>query len=73
MSVARVSEISVLSQTSFEDAIKEGIQRATQTLRNVQAAWVKEQRVIVENGQISGWEVHLMVTFVLDEGSPSGS
>ncbi|HZS94356.1 MAG TPA: dodecin family protein [Chloroflexota bacterium] len=69
MSVARVTEISVISQTSFEDAINQGIERATQTLRNVTAAWVKEQRVFVQNGQISGWEVHLMVTFVLDEGS----
>jgi flavin-binding protein dodecin len=73
MSVARVTEISVLSQTSFDDAVKEGIQRATQTLRNVTAAWVKEQRVLVQNGQISGWEVHLMVTFVLDDSSSAGS
>lgn len=72
MSVARVTEISVISKTSFDDAIKEGISRATQTLRNVTAAWVKEQRILVENDQISGWEVHLMVTFVL-EGQPAGS
>jgi dodecin len=68
MSVARITEISAVSPTSFDDAIKLGLQRATQTLRNVTAAWVKEQRVLVENDQISGWEVHLMVTFVLDEG-----
>jgi flavin-binding protein dodecin len=73
VSVARVTEISVQSQSSFEDAIQEGIQRASQTLRNVTSAWVKEQKVLVENGKISGWEVHLLVTFILDEGTSAGS
>lgn len=73
MSVARVTEISVQSQSSFEDAVQEGIQRASQTLRNVTSAWVKEQKVLVENGKISGWEVHLLVTFILDEGTSAGS
>lgn len=73
MSVARVTEISVISSKSFEDAIQEGIGRATKTLRNVRSAWVKEQRVLVVDNRISGWEVHLMVTFVLDDESPTGT
>jgi flavin-binding protein dodecin len=73
MSVARVTEISVISDSSFDDAIKQGIARATETLRNVTAAWVKEQRVLVQNNEITGWEVHLMVTFVLESGSSAGS
>lgn len=53
--VARVSEISATSDTSFEDAIKIGLERATQTLRGVKSAWVKEQEVQVgDNGTISG-------------------
>jgi dodecin len=35
MSVARITEISATSNESFEAAIREGVQRATQTLRNV--------------------------------------
>jgi flavin-binding protein dodecin len=66
-SVARVTEISAKSTTSFEDAIKVGIDRATETLRNVASAWVKEQRVEVTDGAISGYQVNLMVTFVLDD------
>jgi flavin-binding protein dodecin len=66
MSVARVTELSAMSSTSFEDAIQLAIARATQTLRNVTSAWVKEQRVIVENGQISQYQVNLQVTFVLE-------
>lgn len=66
MSVARVTELSAMSTTSFEDAIQLAISRASQTLRNVTGAWVKEQRVVVENGRISQYQVNLQVTFVLD-------
>jgi flavin-binding protein dodecin len=69
MSVARITEISSTSTKSFEDAIQQGVARATQTLRNVRSAWVKEQQVKVENGKISHWQVNLMVTFVLEDGS----
>ncbi|HSM65625.1 MAG TPA: dodecin family protein [Ilumatobacteraceae bacterium] len=65
-SVARVSEISSMSETSFEDAIAKGVERATETLRNVKSAWVKEQEVEIENGKISSYKVNMMVTFVLD-------
>jgi len=67
MSVARITEISVDSPTSFEDAIRSGVDRANKTLRNVRGAWVKEQQVVVENGAIKEFRVNLMVTFVLDD------
>lgn len=66
-SVARVTEISAVSETSFEDAVKVGIQRASESLRGMKSAWIKEQEVqIGENGQVSGYKVNLMVTFVLE-------
>jgi len=65
--VARVTEISAKSPTSFDDAIKVGVARASQTLRNITSAWVKEQRVEVSDGAITGYQVNLMVTFVLDD------
>jgi flavin-binding protein dodecin len=67
MTVARVTEISATSSKSFEDAIAQGIARATKTLRNVTSAWVKEQRVDVENDLIAGYQVNLLVTFVLED------
>lgn len=67
MSVAKVSEISATSPKSFEDAVQQGLTRASKTLRNVQAAWIKEQRVRCENGRIAEYQVNMMVTFVLDE------
>lgn len=69
-SIARVTEISAKSEKSFEDAINAGIARATQTLRNVRAAWIKEQRVDVENGQIANYQVNMLVTFELEEAPP---
>ena len=65
-SIARVTEISATSDKSFEDAIQQGIARATQTLRNVQGAWIKEQEVSVENNQIVAYKVNMMITFILD-------
>jgi dodecin len=66
--VARVTEISSSSTKSFEDAIEVGISRATTTLRGVTGAWVKEQKITVDDsGKISGYLVHMMVTFVLDD------
>jgi flavin-binding protein dodecin len=65
--VARVTEISARSEKSFEDAINAGIARATATLRNVESAWVKEQRVSIKDGQVAGYQVNLLVTFSLDD------
>lgn len=65
--VARVTEISAKSEKSFEDAISVGVDRARKTLRNVQSAWVKEQRVSVGDGGIDNYQVNLLITFELDE------
>lgn len=65
-SVARVTELSAKSETSFEDAIQVAVGRATSTLRNVTSAWVKEQEVEISNGQISAYRVNVLVTFVLE-------
>jgi flavin-binding protein dodecin len=64
--VAKVSEISSRSTKSFEDALQMGVRRASKTLRNVNSAWVKDQRVEVKNGEIVGYQVNMMITFTLD-------
>lgn len=65
MAVARVTEIIASSDKSFEDAVEEGIDRASRTLDNVKSAWVKDQNVIIENGKIAEYRVTLKVTFIL--------
>jgi dodecin len=67
MAVARVTEISSTSGTSFDDAIKTGLERAHQTLRNVKSAWIKEQHVRLHEGAIAEYQVNMLVTFVLDD------
>ena len=66
MTVARVTEISATSDSSFEDAINEGIRRATSTLRGVEGAWVKDMNVLISDGSIRGYKVNLAITFLLE-------
>lgn len=66
MSVAKVIEISSESDTSFEDAIREGIRRASKTVKQIKGAWVADQLVDVENDIIVKFRVHLKITFVLE-------
>jgi flavin-binding protein dodecin len=67
MSVAKVSEISSTSSKSFEDAIQQGLARASKTLRHIRSAWIKEQTVRCNEGKINEYQVNRMVTFVLDD------
>ena len=66
MPVAKVTELSATSDKSFDDAIQQGIDRATKTLRNVKSAWVKEMRVSIEDNKVSEYQVNMQVTFILD-------
>lgn len=65
MSVAKVIEISARSPESFEAAIEQGVAKASQTVKNIQSAWVKEMHAEVEGGKVTGYRVHLKVTFLL--------
>ena len=67
MSIAKVTEITSTSPTSFEDALQKGLARASKTLRQIRSAWIKEQQVRVENGKITEYQVNMLVTFVLDD------
>jgi flavin-binding protein dodecin len=67
MSVARVTELSATSETGFEDAINQAVTRATKTLRGVEGAWVKDQNVLIEDGNIIGYKVNVEITFMLEE------
>ena len=69
MSVARVTELSAVSEQSFEDAVNQAIARATKTLRNVESAWVKDMNVLISDGNIVGYKVNLAITFVLEDGA----
>ena len=66
MSIAKIIELSAESPKSFEDAIQNGITRASKTIHGIKSAWMKEQHVVIENGKVTLYRVDLKVTFVLD-------
>lgn len=67
MAVARVTEIISGSPKGFKDAIESGIERANQTLKNVEGAWIKDQTIILEKGKIKEYRVVMKVTFILED------
>lgn len=67
MSVARVTELSCTSSQSFEDAIRQGIDRANKTLRQVRSVWIKEQRVNIGRDGALEFQVNVLLTFVLED------
>lgn len=67
MSVAKVTEIISSSTKSFDDAVQSGVSRANKTLKNITSAWVKDQKVTVEDGKITEYRVVLKVTFILKD------
>ncbi len=67
MSVAKVTEIIASSPKSFDDAVSNGIRRASKTIKNIRGAWISQQKVKVEKGKITEFRVIMRVTFVLNE------
>jgi dodecin len=67
MSVAKVTEIIASSPESFDDAVNKGIKRAGKTLENVRSAWVKDLKVVIEQGEIIEYRVTMNVSFILKD------
>lgn len=65
--VAKVSTITCRSTKSFEDAVSSGLARANKSLRHISGAWIKEQKVEIEEGKVTAWQVIMEITFVLDD------
>ncbi len=67
MSIARITEISSSSNASFDDAIEKGIARAAKTIRNIEGAWVKDQKLVIKDGKISEYRVNMKISFIIDD------
>jgi len=67
MSIARTTELSATSEKGFEDAVKQGLARAAMTIRQIRSAWIKEQMVVVKDGSITQYKVHMLITFELED------
>jgi flavin-binding protein dodecin len=67
MGVAKIIEITAESGKSFEDAINMGIAQASESVKDIQGAWIKEMKVVVENGKVTAYRVDMKVTFLFHE------
>ena len=65
MSVAKTSEISASSSKSFEEAIRKGVKKMSETVKNIEGAWIKEQKVVVKDGDVASYRVTMKVTFIV--------
>ncbi len=66
MAVARVTKITSSSTKSFQDAVDQGLSRASDTLRGITGLEVVSQKAKVDNGAITEYRATIEVTFVLE-------
>ena len=66
MAIAKVVEVNSSSNKSFEDSIQTGIQKVTETIKNVQGAWINEQKVVIKENKIIEYRVNLKISFLVD-------
>ena len=67
MSVAKIIEVNASSKTSMEDAVKSGLKKTAETVKNIQGAWVNEIKVVTDaKGAVKEWRVNLKITFIVD-------
>lgn len=67
MSVAKVTEIIASSPNSVEDAVREGVKRASKTIKGITGVWVKDTKATVSDGAITEWRCTLKITFVVND------
>ena len=72
MSVVKVIELSGQSSQSYEDAVRQAMERAARTLRNIRSVWVKEFEAVVENDRVTQFQANVKISFLLDEGTGAG-
>lgn len=66
MAIAKVVEVNSSSSKSFEDAIQTGIEKVTETVKNVQGAWINEQKVVIKDNKIAEYRVNLKISFLVE-------
>lgn len=66
MAIAKIVEVNSSSTKSFEDAVQTGIAKVTETVKNVQGAWINEQKVVIKDNKITEYRVNLKISFLVD-------
>ena len=67
MSVAKVIELNASSKSSMEDAVKSGLKKCAESVKNIKGAWVNELKVVTDpEGNVTEWRVNMRVSFVVE-------
>lgn len=67
MSVAKVIELNASSPSSMEDAVRHGLKKCAESVKNIKGAWVNEIKVVTDDaGNVQEWRVNLRVSFVVE-------
>ena len=67
MSVAKVIELNASSTTSMEEAVKHGLKKCAESVKNIKGAWVNETKVVTDDaGNVTEWRVNMRVSFVVE-------
>ena len=67
MSVAKIIEVNASSKTSMEDAVKVGLKKTSETVKNIKGDWVNEIKVVTDDGgNVQEWRVNLRISFVVE-------
>jgi hypothetical protein len=67
MSIAKIIEINASSNTSVEDAVRSGLKKCAESVKNIKGAWVNETKVVTDDaGNVTEWRVNMRVSFVVE-------
>jgi len=66
MAIAKIIEITASSSSGIEDAVRSGIAKASETVKRIETAWIKDTNVVLRDGKVSEWRVRLKITFLVD-------
>lgn len=67
MSVTKVVELSSSSTQGIEDAVRQGLAKASRTVKNIKGAWVNEIKCSTnDDGSIAEWRVNMRINFLVE-------
>lgn len=67
MSIAKIIEINAASKTSAEDAVRSGLKKCAESVKNIKGAWINETKVVTDDaGNVTEWRVNMRVSFIVE-------
>ena len=67
MDIAKVVHVVSSSKKSFDDAIQQGVTKASRTLRGISGVKVTDWTAKVENNKLTSYKVTMDIAFAVEE------